>query len=41
MKRARLAVNRRFESKTLMTCALLAGLFLGFATDFVVTAAGV
>jgi ZIP family zinc transporter len=36
-----LAVNRRFESKTLMTAALLAGLFLGFATDFVITAAGV
>ena len=34
-------VNRRLASKTLITWALLAGLFLGFATEFVVEAAGV
>src|SRR5207245_1739179 len=33
-------VNRRFGHKTLVTWALLAGLFLGFATDFVLVAAG-
>src|SRR2546423_535863 len=31
------AVNRRFDAKALTTAALLAGLFLGFATDFVIT----
>ena len=35
------AVNRRFDAKALTTAALLGGLFLGFATDFVITAAGV
>ncbi len=34
-------VNRRLASKTLVTWATLAGLFLGFATEFVVSAAGV
>jgi len=34
-------VNRRLASKSLITWALLAGLFLGFATEFVVEAAGV
>ena len=34
------AVNRNFGRKTLVTWALLAGLFLGFATDFVLEAAG-
>jgi ZIP family zinc transporter len=34
-------VNRRLASKTLITWFLLAGLFLGFATEFVVEAAGV
>jgi zinc transporter, ZIP family len=34
-------VNRRLASKTLVTWAMLAGLFLGFATEFVVAAAGV
>jgi zinc transporter, ZIP family len=33
-------VNRRLGHKTLVTCALLGGLFLGFATDFILTAAG-
>jgi len=33
-------VNRRLGHKTLVTCALLAGLFVGFATDFVLVAAG-
>jgi zinc transporter, ZIP family len=33
-------VNRRLGSKTLVTCALLAGFFVGFATDFVLIAAG-
>ena len=35
------AVNRRLASKTLITWFLLAGLALGFATEFVVEAAGV
>jgi ZIP family zinc transporter len=34
-------VNRRLASKTLLGWALLLGLFLGFATEFVVEAAGV
>jgi ZIP family zinc transporter len=34
-------VNRRLASKTLITWFLLAGLFLGFATEFVVEAAGI
>jgi ZIP family zinc transporter len=34
-------VNRRLASKTLITWFVLAGLFLGFATEFVVAAAGV
>ena len=34
-------VNRRLASKTLITWFVLAGLFLGFATEFVVEAAGV
>lgn len=34
-------VNRRLASKSLVTWALLAGLLLGFATEFVVQAAGV
>ena len=34
-------VNRRLGYKTLATCALLGGLFLGFATDFSLVAAGV
>jgi ZIP family zinc transporter len=34
-------VNRRLASKSLLAWALLAGLFLGFATEFVVEAAGV
>lgn len=34
-------VNRRFGHKTLVTWSLLGGLFLGFATDFVLTAVGV
>jgi zinc transporter, ZIP family len=33
-------VNRRLGHKTLVTCALLAGLFAGFATDFILVAAG-
>jgi ZIP family zinc transporter len=33
-------VNRSFGKKTLVTWALLAGLFLGFATDFVLEAVG-
>jgi ZIP family zinc transporter len=36
-----LNVNRRLASKTLITWFILAGLFLGFATEFVVEAAGV
>ena len=35
------AVNRRYGSPVLVTWVLLAGVLLGFATDFVVTAAGV
>ena len=35
-----LNVNRQFGMKTLVTWALLAGLALGFATDFVLEAAG-
>jgi ZIP family zinc transporter len=35
-----LHVNRQFGFKTIVTWGLLAGLFLGFATDFVVSAAG-
>jgi ZIP family zinc transporter len=34
------AVIRRFESKTLVTWAVLLGLFLGFATELVLEAAG-
>ncbi len=34
-------VNRRLASKSLVTWFVLAGLFLGFATEFVVQAAGV
>jgi zinc transporter, ZIP family len=34
------AVLRRFESKTLVTWAVLLGLFLGFATELVLEAAG-
>jgi ZIP family zinc transporter len=34
-------VNRRFNRSMLVTWGLLIGLFLGFATDFVVSAAGV
>jgi ZIP family zinc transporter len=34
-------VNRRLASKPLITWFVLAGLFLGFATEFVVEAAGV
>jgi zinc transporter, ZIP family len=34
-------VNRRLATKTLITWCVLAGLFLGFATEFVVEAAGV
>jgi zinc transporter, ZIP family len=34
-------VNRRLASKSLIAWALLAGLFLGFATEFVIEAAGV
>jgi ZIP family zinc transporter len=33
-------VNRRLGHKTLVTCCLLGGLFLGFATDFILVAAG-
>lgn len=33
-------VNRQFGRKTLVTWGLLAGLFLGFATDFVLVASG-
>jgi ZIP family zinc transporter len=33
-------VNRQFGHKVLVTWALLAGLFLGFATDFVLSAVG-
>ena len=36
-----LEVSRRFASKSLVAWALLAGLFLGFATEFVIQAAGV
>jgi len=36
-----LAVNRRFANPKLVTWLVLAGLALGFATDFVVSAAGV
>jgi ZIP family zinc transporter len=36
-----LAVTRRFNAHVVTTWALLAGLFLGFATDFVIDAAGV
>jgi ZIP family zinc transporter len=36
-----LNVNRRLASKTVVTWFLLLGLFLGFATEFVVEAAGV
>ena len=35
------AVNRRYERPTLVTWLVLAGVLLGFATDFVVSAAGV
>ena len=35
-----LAMLRRFESKTLVTWAVLLGLFLGFATELVLEAAG-
>ena len=35
------AVNRRFEQPTLVAWLMLAGILLGFATDFIVTAAGV
>jgi len=35
-----LHVNRQFGQKVLVTWALLAGLFLGFATDFVLEAVG-
>ncbi len=35
------AVNRRYGHTTLVTWLVLVGLLLGFATDFVVTAAGV
>ena len=35
------AVNRKYGNPVLVTWLLLAGLLLGFATDFVVTAAGV
>jgi ZIP family zinc transporter len=36
-----LNVVRQFGHKTLVTWALLGGIFLGFATDFVLVAAGV
>jgi zinc transporter, ZIP family len=36
-----LNINRRLASKTLVTWFVLAGLFLGFATEFVVEAAGI
>jgi ZIP family zinc transporter len=35
------AVNRRYGHTKLVTWLVLAGIMLGFATDFVVTAAGV
>jgi ZIP family zinc transporter len=35
------AVNRRFDQPRVVTWLVLAGIVLGFATDFVVTAAGV
>jgi len=35
------AVNRRYGNPVLTTWLLLVGVLLGFATDFVVTAAGV
>jgi zinc transporter, ZIP family len=35
------AVNRKYGQPVLVTWLLLAGILLGFATDFVVTAAGV
>jgi zinc transporter, ZIP family len=35
------AVNRRFGHPTLVAWLMLAGILLGFATDFIVTAAGV
>ncbi len=34
-------ISRRLASKSLVTWFVLAGLFLGFATEFVVEAAGV
>ena len=34
-------VNRRMASKTFIAWFVLLGLFLGFATEFVVAAAGV
>ena len=35
------AVNRKYGHPVLVTWLLVAGILLGFATDFVVTAAGV
>ena len=35
-----LHVNRQFGYKTIVTWSLLAGLFLGYATEFVLEAAG-
>jgi zinc transporter, ZIP family len=35
------AVNRKYGHPVLISWLLLAGILLGFATDFVVTAAGV
>jgi ZIP family zinc transporter len=35
------AVNRKYGHPVLVTWLLVAGIMLGFATDFIVTAAGV
>ena len=35
------AVNRKYGNAVLITWLMLVGVLLGFATDFVVTAAGV
>jgi zinc transporter, ZIP family len=35
------AVNRKYGNPVLVTWLLVVGVLLGFATDFVVTAAGV
>ena len=35
------AVNRRYGNTVVITWLMLVGVLLGFATDFVVTAAGV